>query len=144
MKRNLCAALAGGIFGLGLVVSDMTNTAKVQGWLDVFGDWDPTLAFVLGGAVLPTFFAWRFARRMGQSALGSALPAMPVQVIEPDIVVGSLLFGAGWGLSGLCPGPAMAAIGFGGWQSAVFLVAMMAGMVATPAIRAHLPAGLRV
>jgi uncharacterized protein len=144
MKRNLFAALAGGIFGLGLVVSDMTNTTKVQGWLDVFGDWNPTLAFVLGGAVIPTFFAWIVAGRMGRSALGSALPARPGAVVEPDLVIGSLLFGAGWGLSGLCPGPSMAALGFGGWQSLVFLVAMMAGMVATPAIRASLPPPLQI
>jgi len=144
MKRNLFAALAGGIFGLGLVVSDMTNTAKVQGWLDVFGDWNPTLAFVLGGAVIPTFFAWIYARRMGQSALGSPLPQLPGPVVGPDLVVGSLLFGAGWGLSGLCPGPSMAELGFGGWQSLLFLVAMMAGMVATPVIRANLPPALQL
>ncbi|MCB2117128.1 MAG: YeeE/YedE family protein [Rhodobacteraceae bacterium] len=139
MIRNLFAALSGGIFGLGLVVSDMTNTSKVQGWLDVFGDWNPTLAFVLGGAVVPMFFAWIAARRMGRSALGSPLPQLPGPVVEPDIVIGSLMFGAGWGLSGLCPGPAIAVAGFGGWQAALFLVAMMAGMVATPGLRARLP-----
>lgn len=138
MLRNLFAALSGGLFGLGLVVSDMTNTAKVQGWLDVFGNWDPTLAFVLGGAVMPMAVAWLVARRAGRAALGSPLPELPRPVAEPDIVVGSLIFGMGWGLSGLCPGPSIAAVGFGGWPSALFLVAMMAGMVATPAIRGRI------
>lgn len=135
MPRNLFAALAGGLFGLGLVVSDMTNTVKVQGWLDVFGAWDPTLAFVLGGAVLPMAVAWAVAARRTRAALGTPLPDLPKPVAEPDLVIGSVLFGMGWGLSGLCPGPAMAVLGFGGWQAVLFLVAMMAGMLATPALR---------
>ncbi|WP_347310251.1 YeeE/YedE family protein [Defluviimonas sp. SAOS-178_SWC] len=135
MLRNVFAALSGGLFGLGLVVSDMTNTLKVQGWLDVFGAWDPTLAFVLGGAVMPMAVAWVFAARRDRSVLGTPFPALPKPVAEPDIVIGSLLFGMGWGLSGLCPGPSMAVLGFGGWQGVVFLLSMIAGMVATPAIR---------
>ncbi|OYX45400.1 MAG: hypothetical protein B7Z02_02235 [Rhodobacterales bacterium 32-67-9] len=138
MRRNLFAALAGGLFGLGLVVSDMTNTVKVQGWLDVFGAWDPTLAFVLGGAVLPMAVAWVFAGRRDRAVLGTPMPDLPKPVAEPDLVVGSLLFGMGWGFSGLCPGPAMAVLGFGGWQGIVFLLAMIAGMVATPAIRGRM------
>ncbi len=135
MSRNVFAGLAGGLFGLGLVVSDMTNTAKVQGWLDVFGDWDPTLAFVLGGAVLPMAIAWWIAARRGRAALGNSLPSLPVPIAEPDIVVGSLLFGMGWGLSGLCPGPSMAVLGFGGWQGVVFFLAMIVGMFAAPSVR---------
>lgn len=135
MLRNLSAALAGGLFGLGLVVADMTDTTRVLGWLDVFGDWDPTLAFVLGGAVLPMAVAWAVAGRMGRAALGAPLPLRREPVADPALVTGSLVFGAGWGLSGLCPGPAMAALGPGGWPSALFLVAMMAGMVAAPLIR---------
>lgn len=138
MLRNLFAGLAGGLFGLGLVVSDMTNTVKVQGWLDVFGAWDPTLAFVLGGAVLPMAVAWAVALRRESAVLGTPIPELPKPVAEPDLVVGSLLFGIGWGLSGLCPGPSMAALGFGGWQGSVFLLAMIAGMVATPAIRGRI------
>ena len=138
MLRNAFAALSGGIFGLGLVVSNMINTSKVQGWLDVFGDWDPTLAFVLGGAVMPMTVAWLVARRMGTSALGTPLPDRPRQIVEPDLVIGSSLFGAGWGLSGLCPGPSIAVLGFGGWSSALFFVAMLAGMVAMPTIRGRI------
>lgn len=138
MLRNLSAALAGGLFALGLVVADMSDTTRVLGWRDVFGDWDPTLAFVLAGAVLPMAVAWAVAGRMGRTALASPLPERRGPVADPALVTGSLVFGAGWGLSGLCPGPAMAALGLGGWPSALFLVATMAVMVATPLIRGRL------
>jgi uncharacterized protein len=136
--RNLFAALSGGLFGLGLLVSGMTDTTRVQGWLDVFGAWDPTLAFVLGGAILPMAVAWRVAARRTASALGTALPAPPDARLGHNLVVGSVLFGMGWGLAGLCPGPAMASLTFGGFGGAVFLLAMLAGMVAAPAVRVRL------
>lgn len=136
--RGLFAALAGGIFGAGLLVSGMTDTTKVQGWLDVFGAWDPTLAFVLGGAILPMTVAWRVAARQKISTLGTPMPAPPRQNLDRDLIFGSVLFGAGWALAGLCPGPAIASLSFGGWGGVVFLSAMLAGMLATPALRRSL------
>lgn len=130
--RGLVAFIAGGLFGLGLLISGMTDTTKVQGWLDVFGAWDPTLAFVLGGAIIPMFIAWRIAERRKDAVFGGGIPAKPAQQITPRLAIGSALFGVGWGLAGLCPGPAMASIGFGGWQGMVFFIAMCAAMAAHP------------
>lgn len=132
--RYLISLLSGGLFGLGLLVSGMTDTTKVQGWLDIFGDWDPTLAFVMGGAIIPMTFAWRLVARRAMPLAGGSFPAKPSSSITPDLIIGSLLFGAGWGLSGLCPGPSMASASFGGWEGLLFLAAMIAGMwLAVPA-----------
>lgn len=127
--RALLAFFVGGLFGAGLLVSGMTDTRKVIGWLDIFGDWDPTLAFVLGGAILPMAVAWRIAEAR------NAAPPRPDPTLSPDLIAGSLLFGAGWGLAGLCPGPAMASLSFGGWNGALFFASMCAGMVALPPLR---------
>lgn len=135
MRRLGFSALAGGIFGAGLLLSGMTDTTRVQGWLDVFGDWDPTLAFVLGGAILPMALAWRVAARMYQPVLGGAFPEPPKREVGPHLVIGSVLFGMGWALAGLCPGPALASLGFGGWGGLVFLLAMAAAMVFAPTVR---------
>ena len=137
--RNLSALFSGALFGSGLVVSGMIDTAKVQGWLDVFGAWDPTLAFVLGGAVLPMILVWRVAERRGVSVLGTPIPARVAPRFDPRLVTGSVLFGAGWALAGFCPGPALASFAIGGWGGALFLLAMVAGMVAAPALSARLP-----
>ena len=135
--RALFALAAGGLFGLGLVISGMTNTTKVQGWLDLFGDWDPTLAFVMGGAIIPMAIAWRFV--IGREpVLGGAFPTPADPKIDRKIIVGSVMFGAGWGLTGLCPGPALASISFGGWGGLIFLAAMLAGMALAPALRNRL------
>ncbi|MGY6536239.1 MAG: DUF6691 family protein [Pararhodobacter sp.] len=133
--RNLLALIAGGLFGAGLLVSGMTDTTKVQGWLDVFGDWDPTLAFVLGGAIIPMAIAWNVASRRARPALGGSFPAKPGSEIDRNLVVGSVLFGMGWGLAGLCPGPAVASISWGGTGGVVFLLAMIGGMLLAPALR---------
>lgn len=139
MKQNLFSALAGAIFGIGLLISGMTDTTRVQGWLDVFGDWDPTLAFVLGGALIPMAIAWRIAARRRIAVLGRTIPLHPGgSTTDTPLVIGSTLFGAGWALSGLCPGPAMASLGWGGTGGLVFLIAMLAGMVAAPAARTRL------
>lgn len=130
--RNLSAAFAGGLFGAGLLLSGMTDTTKVQGWLDVFGDWDPTLAFVMGGAILPMAVAWRIAARRRVSVLGTPFPAPNRSGADARLVTGSVLFGAGWALAGLCPGPALASLAFGGTGGAVFLIAMLAAMLAAP------------
>jgi uncharacterized membrane protein YedE/YeeE len=137
--RALFAFIAGGTFGTGLVVSGMTDTTKVQGWLDIFGDWDPTLAFVLGGAVVPMFFAWRYTDgRLPR--LGGKFPAPPEPKLDHNLVLGSLIFGLGWGLAGLCPGPAIASLSYGGFGGGVFLIAMIAGMLAAPPARRWLDA----
>jgi len=130
--RNIFALLAGGLFGAGLFTSGMTDTAKVQGWLDIFGNWDPTLAFVLGGAILPMAIAWRFADKRKTAVLGSAMPAKPSSELGPNLIIGSFIFGAGWGLAGLCPGPAVAAITYAGSSGVTFVAAMAAGMLLAP------------
>lgn len=132
--RNLFALIAGSVFGLGLMVSGMTNTAKVQGWLDIFGSWDPTLAFVLGGAIMPMLVAWQIASRRKNSVLGSALPDKPSVHLDRRLIVGSALFGFGWALVGLCPGPAMASLFYGGTAGIVFIAAMALGMFVQPKI----------
>lgn len=137
MKRDLFAALAGSLFGTGLLISGMTETDKVQGWLDVFGQWDPTLAFVLIGAILPMFFAWRYAENRAP-VLGGSFPARPEQRLDRNLVLGGTLFGMGWGLAGLCPGPAIASLSYGGWEHALFFAAMLAGMLTTPKVREKL------
>lgn len=128
--RFFSALFAGGLFGLGLLVSGMTDTAKVRAWLDVTGDWDPTLAFVLGGAVLPMIFVWRVAAKMKVARTGTPIPAMPRQVIDTRLILGSILFGAGWALSGFCPGPAIASVSFGGASGLIFMLSMVIGMIA--------------
>lgn len=127
--RLLFSTLAGSLFGLGLLVSGMTDTAKVQGFLDVAGHWDPTLVFVLGGAILPMVFAWRIAARRRVSVVGEPIPPMPEQVIDSRLLAGSVLFGTGWALAGFCPGPALASLGWSGVGGWTFTAAMVAGMV---------------
>ena len=138
--RNIYAFGAGGLFGVGLLISGMTDTRKVIGWLDIFGDWDPTLAFVLGGAVGVMAIAWRMAAVRPSPVLGGDFPSAPEPRLGRNIVVGSVLFGMGWGLAGLCPGPAMASLMWGGTGGLVFVVAMAAGMLAAPPIRTRLSA----
>jgi len=135
--RGLFAAIAGGLFGTGLMVSGMVDTAKVRGWLDIFGAWDPTLAFVMGGAILPMALAWAYTR--GRSPrLGGSFPVPSEPTAGRDLIVGSVMFGAGWGLSGLCPGPALASATFNGLPGLVFLGAMTLGMWAAPPVKARL------
>ncbi|MGR3321348.1 MAG: DUF6691 family protein [Pseudooceanicola sp.] len=135
--RNLLALLAGSLFGLGLHISGMTNTDKVQGWLDVFGQWDPTLAFVMGGAIIPMAIAWRITR-VSRPLAGGSFPPAPLPELDRKLVIGSVLFGAGWGLAGLCPGPAIASLSYGGLGGAVFLIAMLSGMMVAPGLKARL------
>ena len=135
--RLILALIAGSLFGSGLFVSGMTDTTKVQGWLDVFGDWDPTLAFVMGGAIMPMFLAWRFSRGRAPLA-GGSFPALPPPVVDHRLVIGSVMFGMGWGLAGLCPGPAIASLSYGGAGGLVFFAAMLAGMGVAPAVGVRL------
>lgn len=129
----LFAILAGGLFGAGLFVSGMTDTTKVKGWLDVFGNWDPTLAFVMGGAIIPMVLAWQLTR-VSRTLAGGVFPPPPTHEIGHRLVIGSVLFGMGWGLAGLCPGPSIASLSYGGIGGLIFLAAMLVGMGAAPAI----------
>ena len=136
--RNLYAFIAGSFFGAGLFISGMTDTTKVQGWLDVFGNWDPTLAFVMGGAMIPMAIAWSLTRVRRSSLVGTAFPPRPEPRLGRNLVLGSIMFGMGWGLVGLCPGPAVASITYNGVGGLVFLGSMIAGMLAMPPIRGWL------
>ena len=132
--RAVFAALAGGLFGAGLLLSGMVDTIKVQGFLDFFGAWDPTLAFVMGGAIVPMAAAWFFTTRHAGPVLGGVYPARPVQSLGADLIVGSVMFGMGWALVGYCPGPAVASLFLGGAPSGdvmLFVGAMAIGMWAT-------------
>lgn len=135
--RNLISLIAGGLFGAGLFLSGMTDTTKVQGWLDVFGDWDPTLAFVMGGAILPMAVAWQLTKRL-RPLSGGSFPPLPPQETDRRLILGSVLFGMGWGLAGLCPGPAIASLSYGGTAGVVFLLAMLAGMRVAPPLAMQL------
>ncbi|MDO5705049.1 MAG: hypothetical protein Q4G49_08260 [Paracoccus sp. (in: a-proteobacteria)] len=125
--RLMIAAPSGALFGIGLMVSGMTNPATVRGWLDVFGDWNPMLGFVLGGAMIPMVIAWRIAARRHAALSGGDFSPSPAR-IDARLIGGAALFGLGWGLSGLCPGPAIASVGIGGTPFLIFFAAMAAGM----------------
>ncbi len=131
MQRLFLSLLSGGLFGAGLFVSGMTDTTKVQGWLDVFGAWDPTLAFVMGGAIVPMFVAWRLTTGR-QPLVGGEFPTAPRPEMDHRLITGSVLFGMGWGLAGLCPGPAVASLSYNGVAGFIFLAAMLFGMLVAP------------
>ncbi|MGR3890006.1 YeeE/YedE family protein [Pseudomonas sp. 1152_12] len=122
------AWVAGLVFGIGLLVSGMTNPAKVIAFLDVSGRWDPSLAFVMGGAIAVAAVGFKFARTRTQSLLGLPMNLPTARNIDRRLVMGSLLFGVGWGVAGICPGPALVLLGSGLPQGVVFVIAMLAGM----------------
>jgi uncharacterized membrane protein YedE/YeeE len=120
--------LAGLVFGLGLIISGMANPAKVLGFLDLGGRWDPSLAFVMAGAIGVGAIAFAVARRRTRSLLGAAMRLPSLQSIDRRLLVGSVVFGIGWGIAGFCPGPALVAVGMGQAKALVFVIAMLAGM----------------
>jgi uncharacterized membrane protein YedE/YeeE len=122
------ALLAGLVFGLGLMVSGMADPAKVLGFLDLAGAWDPSLAFVMAGAIAVGLVAFTLARRRTRSLLGLPMQLPQGRGIDRRLVLGGLAFGIGWGLAGFCPGPALVALGMGEAKAAVFVLAMLAGM----------------
>ena len=119
--------VVGLLFGLGLMLSGMTDPGKVIGFLDLFGTWDPSLALVMGGAIMVGFFAFTVAKKRTTNFLGGLLRLPTQNQIDKPLVIGSLLFGAGWGLVGYCPGPALAALSSGSSATLAFVVAMIAG-----------------
>ena len=125
----LSAFAAGLVFGIGLILSGMTDPGKVIGFLDVTGLWDPSLAFVMGGAILVGFFAFKLAGKRAQAFLGGAMHLPHRRDIDNRLVGGSVLFGIGWGLAGFCPGPALVSFSSGVDKAAVFVVAMLGGML---------------
>ena len=116
------------LFGLGLLLSCMTDPAKVLGFLDLFGIWDPSLAFVMGGAIAVGFFAFALARKRTTNFMGGALHLPKPTQIDKRLLIGGLTFGAGWGLAGFCPGPGIVSMGSGELKAAVFVAAMLLGM----------------
>ena len=124
----LMALIAGLVFGLGLILSGMTNPAKVIGFLDLAGDWDPSLAFVMAGAIAVSFLPFRIARNRSMALLGGPIRLPTATDIDRRLVLGSLAFGAGWGLAGYCPGPALASLLSGGAKPLLFVISMLAGM----------------
>ena len=125
---SLCAFLAGLVFGIGLLVSGMVSPAKVLGFLDLAGSWDPSLALVMAGAIaigVPGFFV---AARRRATLLGTPMLLPTTRAIDARLVIGGVLFGAGWGLAGFCPGPALVALGAGYGKALAFVAAMIAGM----------------
>jgi uncharacterized membrane protein YedE/YeeE len=125
----LFALLAGLVFGVGLIVSGMANPAKVIAFLDVFGAWDPSLVFVMGGAIAVASIGFALAGRRTTALLGEPMALPSSRSIDRRLVLGSVAFGVGWGLAGFCPGPALVALGAGEAKAVVFVAAMLAGML---------------
>ena len=125
----LIAALSGLVFGIGLIASGMTNPAKVKGFLDLAGAWDPSLGLVMGGAIAVAVGAFALARRRERSWTGQRMELPRATVIDARLLGGGVLFGVGWGLAGYCPGPALVALGGGNGSAALFVAAMLAGLV---------------
>lgn len=126
--QRLSEFLVGLIFGIGLILAGMADPGKVIGFLDLFGAWDPSLAFVMGGAILVGVFAFTVAKRRTTTFFGGALQLPNARHVDRRLIVGSLAFGAGWGLAGFCPGPALVSLGTGETKAVVFVLAMLAGM----------------
>jgi uncharacterized membrane protein YedE/YeeE len=125
---NLVSLLVGLLFGVGLILSGMADPAKVLGFLDLASAWDPSLAFVMGGAIAVGLPAFALARGRSRSWLGAEMSLPTVREIDRRLVIGSLLFGVGWGVAGFCPGPALVALGMGESKALWFVAAMVAGM----------------
>jgi hypothetical protein len=135
--RKLTAFFAGLIFGIGLLLAGMANPAKVLGFLDLAGLWDPSLALVMGGAIVAALIPFNWARQQTKSLLGAPMQLPVKRELDPRLIGGSLLFGIGWGIAGICPGPALAILLTGHWQIIVFVLAMLAGMLLFTALESR-------
>jgi uncharacterized membrane protein YedE/YeeE len=128
MMQLVMALLSGLVFGLGLILSGMTDPSKVLGFLDLAGNWDPSLAFVMGGAILIGSLVFPFAAKRPKAFLGDAMRLPMTTKIDRRLALGGVTFGVGWGLAGFCPGPALASLAQGGAKPLLFFLAMLAGM----------------
>ena len=137
--NRLFEFIIGLVFGWGLLISGMTDPAKVIGFLDLAGAWDPSLAFVMGGAILVGLFGFAAAKKRTHALLGSAMQLPSSRDIDRPLVLGSLAFGAGWGLAGFCPGPGIVSMGAGESKAALFVLAMIAGMLIFKLLNWHRP-----
>lgn len=137
----LASLLAGLVFGLGLIVSGMANPAKVLGFLDLAGPWDPSLAFVMAGAIGVGAVFFALAGRRSHSLLGLEMKLPTSRAVDRRLVGGGLLFGVGWGIAGFCPGPALVALGMGETKAILFVIAMLAGMGIFELLERRSPAG---
>ena len=133
--KNLISLLAGLLFGAGLAISGMMNPAKVIGFLDITGHWDPSLAFVMGGALLVNIPAYWLSRRRAAPVLAPQFQLPTRRELDPSLALGAALFGAGWGLAGLCPGPALASLSSGSAWAFGFCAAMLLGMAAASVVQ---------
>ena len=144
MHRGLFALVAGALFGAGLAVSGMADPQRVRGFLDIYGAWDPTLAFVMGGALIPMALAWAVQKRMAAPIADLRFSLPTRRDVDPSLIGGAVLFGVGWGIAGLCPGPAIADLALAPVPAAIFVAAMLGGMIlhrllpATPARQRNL------
>ena len=129
MILQLVALLSGIAFGIGLILSGMVNPAKVLAFLDITGQWDPSLAFVMAGAVLVGYFAFKLAKRRGQTLLSAPIHLPTSSKVDSRLILGSLVFGIGWGLAGICPGPGLVLAASGHSGAVVFVAAMLLGML---------------
>lgn len=127
--RKLIAFFAGLIFGIGLLLAGMANPAKVLGFLDLAGAWDPSLALVMGGTIAVALLPFAWARRQSRSLLGAPMQLPQKRELDRRLILGSLVFGIGWGIAGICPGPGVAILLTGHWQAMLFVAAMLAGML---------------
>jgi uncharacterized membrane protein YedE/YeeE len=129
MMQLLWALASGLVFGLGLILSGMTDPSKVLGFLDIAGNWDPSLGFVMGGAILVGTIAFRFAAKNPKTLSGERMQLPTSRQIDRRLVLGGLTFGIGWGLAGFCPGPALTSLATGGMKPLIFVAAMLVGMM---------------
>ncbi|WP_413519219.1 DUF6691 family protein [Psychrobacter glacincola] len=129
MLKNIIGLLAGLLFGIGLLISGMTNPTKVQGFLDVFGAWDISLALVMGGGLIVAIIGVQLAKRQQSSWIGILIELPSKTSVNKKLLIGAMLFGVGWGLVGICPGPGIVLLGTGQWQAYVFIPAMIVGML---------------
>lgn len=139
--KNTVSLLAGLLFGFGLALSQMTDPAKIIGFLDVSGGWDPTLLLVMGGAVLVTLISFRFILRRAHPVFDNQFHLPTHRDIDGRLIGGAAIFGVGWGLAGFCPGPGVAAIAQGVWQPLVFVVGLALGMLAFRYVQRRSPQG---
>jgi len=128
MRIPIASLVTGTLFGAGLAFSDMINPARVLAFLDLAGDWDPSLAFVMGGAIIPMVLAYAISRRMRTPLFDKSFFIPENRVLDRRLLFGAALFGIGWGLVGFCPGPAIAGLVMGAWQPWLFVAAMLGGM----------------